>query len=168
MLNTTGKIRSGLRILAAALLMIPGAACGQDDTSAAADDGLVREPLNITQADGTTQHDFMVELALTPAQQSQGLMFREDMAADHGMLFVFSDVRPHSFWMKNTLIPLDIIFIRADATIAHIAERTIPLSETPIPSGEPVRSVLELNGGATERLGIKVGDRVSHPLIDAP
>ena len=112
-------------------------------------------------------YKFKVELALTPPQQSMGLMFRRFVAADAGMLFVYNRVSTVTMWMKNTLIPLDIIFIRSDGTIHRIAERTIPLSKTRIFSGMPVAAVLELNGGTVERLGIKVGDRVQGPALQA-
>ena len=151
-------------LLVVFFMVLPGAACGQQESATPlAEDERVREPLSIIGGAGTL--DFLVELALTPQEQSQGLMFRESMAADHGMLFVFPDVSMHGFWMRNTLIPLDIIFIRDDGTIAHIAERAIPLDESTISSRVPVRSVLELNGGTAERLGIRIGDKVSHPLI---
>ena len=157
------------RFLLAALLIVPGSACGQDEVTPTIDDGRVREKLVIFSSAagaGATPQEFMVELALTPEEQTRGLMFREIMGERQGMLFVFQGVSMHSFWMKNTLIPLDIIFIRADGGIAHIAERTVPQSLGLIPSRVPVRSVLELNGGTAERLGLKVGDKVSHPLID--
>lgn len=103
---------------------------------------------------------FDVELAVTPAQEEQGLMYREHLDPDAGMLFVFNDTAPRSFWMKNTLIPLDMLFIAADGHIVDIHERAVPQSEDIIPSRAPARAVLELNGGAVTRLGIKVGDLV--------
>jgi uncharacterized membrane protein (UPF0127 family) len=105
---------------------------------------------------------FTVELALSPHQQQQGLMFRQQLAPDAGMLFVFPQPQPTAFWMKNTLIPLDMLFIAADGRIADIHERAVPLSEASIPSAVPVKAVLELNGGTVDRLGIKVGDVVHH------
>lgn len=119
------------------------------------------EPLSIVTQAGN-RFDFTVEMALTPQQQAQGLMFRESMALDAGMLFVFPRVRTAAFWMENTLIPLDMLFIRADGTIARIAANTTPLSRESVPSGEPVRAVLELNGGLSALLGIQAGDRVLH------
>jgi len=103
-----------------------------------------------------------VELAVTPAQEEQGLMYREHLNPDAGMLFVFNDTAPRSFWMKNTLIPLDMLFVAADGRIVDIHERAVPLSEDIIPSQMPARAVLELNGGTVARLGIKVGDLVRH------
>jgi uncharacterized protein len=108
---------------------------------------------------------FTVELALSPEQQQQGLMFRKSMAADAGMLFDFGGPRPATFWMKNTIIPLDMLFIAADGRIADIHERAVPLSEATISSKVPVRAVLELNGGTVSRLGIKPGDVVHHPIF---
>jgi uncharacterized protein len=103
---------------------------------------------------------FAVDLALSPAQQEQGLMYRSTLAADAGMLFVFPRTATQAFWMKNTLIPLDMLFISADGKIADIHERAVPLDETPIASKAPVKAVLELNGGTVARLGIKEGDVV--------
>ena len=110
-------------------------------------------------------HSFKVELATTPAQMELGLMYRQNLPADAGMLFVYPSEQSVAFWMKNTLIPLDMLFIGADGHIRRIVERTIPLSTNPIPSGDPVRAVLEINGGAAERLGIHAGDMVHSPSL---
>lgn len=110
-------------------------------------------------------HRFIVELALSPEQQEQGLMFRRSLAANAGMLFDFGDTRPATFWMKNTLIPLDMLFIAADGHIADIHERAVPLSEATIESKVPVRAVLELNGGTVSRLRIHLGDVVHHAIF---
>lgn len=107
---------------------------------------------------------FEVELALTPEQQQRGLMFRESLPPNGGMLFVLPQAREASFWMKNTPLSLDIIFIREDGTIANIAERTEPFSEKSIPSDGVVRGVLEVKGGTTAQLSITAGDRVVFPL----
>lgn len=107
---------------------------------------------------------FEVELALTREQQQQGLMFRESLPPNGGMLFVFPQAREASFWMKNTPLSLDIIFIREDGVIANIAESTEPFSERSIPSAGIVRGVLEVNAGTTAQLSIKAGDRVVFPL----
>lgn len=104
-----------------------------------------------------------VEVARTSEEQSKGLMYRTSLPDDGGMLFPFDPPRPASFWMKNTVIPLDMIFIRADGTIARIAENTVPYSLTGVMSGEPVAAVLELAGGKSAALGIAEGDRVSWP-----
>jgi uncharacterized protein len=105
---------------------------------------------------------FTIELAVTPAQHEQGLMFRRELAPDAGMLFIFPELVPAVFWMKNTLIPLDMLFIAADGRIADLHERAVPQSEAHIESKVPVKAVLELNGGTVARLGIKVGDRVHY------
>jgi uncharacterized membrane protein (UPF0127 family) len=103
---------------------------------------------------------FNVELAITPEERSRGLMFRTEMANDAGMLFDFGGPRDISMWMKNTFISLDMLFIAADGTIVGIEKRTVPQSEAIIPSPKPVRFVLELNGGASDRMGFEVGEKV--------
>jgi uncharacterized membrane protein (UPF0127 family) len=120
----------------------------------------------VTIKSGTGAHIFKVDLAVTEAEQQRGLMFRTGIPKDGGMLFApyppgGGAPREASFWMKNTPSTLDIIFIRADGTIAHIAENTVPFSESPIPSGEPVGAVLEINGGRSLELGIVEGDSVT-------
>ncbi len=121
------------------------------------------EPLTIAGASG--RHAFQVEVARNDAERAQGLMYRRSLAPDRGMLFDFARVQPISMWMQNTYIPLDMIFIRADGSIARIAENAEPLSTRTIPSGEPVLAVLEVIGGTAARLGVKPGDRVEHPLF---
>ncbi len=108
------------------------------------------------------RYRFEVEMAITPEEQAQGLMHREEMAADAGMLFVFEPVRPVSFWMKNTLISLDMLFVGADGRIVNIGARTEPLSTASVPSDGPVRAVLEINGGLSAMLGIRPGDKIVH------
>lgn len=115
-------------------------------------------PLTIRSANG--EHRFTVEVARTPEEQIKGLMHRQSLGPNAGMIFPYDPPRAIAFWMKNTLIPLDIIFIRADGSIARIAENTTPLSLDPIPSGEPVAAVLEIRGGRSAELGIRPGDRV--------
>lgn len=119
--------------------------------------------VTITSANG--RHVFAVEPARTEAEQAKGLMYRTDLTPDGGMLFwpypPKGAPQVANFWMKNTPTPLDIIYIRSDGTIARIAENTVPMSETMVPSGEPVGAVLELVGGRTSALGIAEGDRVS-------
>ena len=114
-------------------------------------------PLTIRSATGI--HHFTVQVAATPDQQERGLMFYKSLGPDQGMIFPYEPPQDISFWMKNTLIPLDIIFIRADGTIARITKAKA-LDETPLPSGEPVGAVLEIRGGRAAELGIKPGDRV--------
>jgi uncharacterized membrane protein (UPF0127 family) len=108
---------------------------------------------------------FTVELALTPENRATGLMDRQSMAADHGMLFRFDQTRDVLMWMKNTPLSLDMLFIAENGRIARIAENTVPFSETIIPSGSPVRYVLELNAGTAAKTGVAVGDRVRHRVI---
>ena len=115
----------------------------------------------LTIDSGGRRHGFTVEVARTPGQQEHGLMGRRSLAADAGMLFPYDPPQPASFWMRNTLIPLDMIFIRADGSIARIAANTVPMSETPVTVAEPVTAVLELRGGRAAELGIRPGDRVS-------
>lgn len=122
------------------------------------------EALAIVSQSGQRQ-SFQVEVARNEADRAQGLMFRRSMPADRGMLFDFGRVEPVAMWMQNTYLPLDMLFIRPDGTIARIAANTEPLSTRTIPSGEPVLAVLELNAGTSARLGIKAGDRVEHPLF---
>ncbi len=123
-----------------------------------------RAPLAIETTAGA-RHDFEVELALTPAQQSQGLMFRRELGEWAGMLFVYKPAQEVVMWMKNTMIPLDMLFIESDGRIARIAERTVPQTLTPISSRGRVRAVLELNAGTAARLGLKPGDRVLYPAF---
>jgi len=122
------------------------------------------ENLSVATKGGPRQ-TFRVEVARNDADRAQGLMFRRSMPADQGMLFDFGRTEPVSMWMQNTYLPLDMLFIRADGTIARIAANTEPLSTRTISSGEPVLSVLELNAGTAAKLGIKPGDRVEHPIF---
>jgi uncharacterized membrane protein (UPF0127 family) len=120
--------------------------------------GLEQVALCITS--GTKTRAFTAEVAGTSIEQAKGLMFRTELGADKAMIFPFREPRVASFWMKNTVIPLDIIFIRANGTIESIAENTIPYSTDPVEAGEPVAAVLELRGGLTTELGIGAGDTV--------
>lgn len=113
----------------------------------------------------TGVHRVTVEIVADDAARAEGLMFRQSMADDHGMLFDFKRDQPAAFWMKNTYIPLDMVFIRADGTVVNIAENTVPMSEASVPSKAPVRFVLEVNAGITRKLGLKAGDRVVHQLM---
>lgn len=158
------------RVLLAGLLVLAVPACsggaGSGGSAATADQAVTSAPVTITSAQG--KHVFTAELAKTAAQQEKGLMYRTGMTPDQAMLFwpyppTGGAPQAASFWMKNTPTPLDIIFIRADGTIAKIAENTVPFSETPIPSGEPVGAVLEIVGGRSADLGIAAGDKVSWP-----
>jgi uncharacterized membrane protein (UPF0127 family) len=119
------------------------------------------DALTITSADGP--HKFQIELATDDAHREQGLMFRQSMAPDAGMLFLYDHVQPVAMWMENTYIPLDMLFIAADGRIVNIRQRAVPHSRENITSDGQVKAVLELNGGIVARLGIKPGDRVAGP-----
>jgi|TARA_A100001391_G_scaffold183224_1_gene150232 hypothetical protein len=116
---------------------------------------------------GDQSFTFTVEIADTPEETSRGLMFREELGPDAGMLFDFVEERPTSFWMQNTLIPLDMLFIKADGRIVRIHENAKPMDTTPIPSGEPVRFVLEIPGGRSAELGLEAGARLEHSRVEA-
>ena len=129
---------------------VPGAAQGRSEA------GL--DQISLCIQSGDKKHGFTVEMARTPQQQSKGLMFRESLADDRGMLFPYQQPSILSFWMKNTLIPLDIIFIRADGSIESIAANTTPYSLESVSSGEKVSAVLEIRGGLAAQRAIKPGD----------
>ncbi|POF29280.1 DUF192 domain-containing protein [Roseibium marinum] len=116
---------------------------------------------------GDREHRFEVEVAENDRERARGLMFRQEMAAGHGMLFIFEGEGDRYFWMKNTPLPLDIIYISAAGRIVSIAADTTPFSEAAIPSGKPARYVLELNAGTSARLEINTGDVVSSPSMAA-
>ncbi|KAA1059002.1 DUF192 domain-containing protein [Azospirillum argentinense] len=138
-----------------------GAAILLSALPATALESFARSSLTVETAGGG-KYRFDVELAETPAQQAQGLMFREKMAADAGMLFIYDRPQPASFWMKNTLIPLDMIFIGTDGRIVNIHANAVPQSLDAVNSTGPVKGILEINGGMSARLGIRPGDRVVH------
>ena len=125
---------------------------------------LPKEPLVIVTHDGTP-HRFMVEMALTPEQQITGLMFRESVPADGGMLFDWGTPKESRMWMRNTTASLDMVFINADGTIRSIAEDTVPHSLAEIDSRGPVRATLELAAGTTAKLDIRVGDKVQQRIF---
>jgi uncharacterized protein len=116
-------------------------------------------------ATSTGRHAFQVEIANNDATREHGLMDRRYMAPDHGMLFEFDREAPVAFWMKNTYIPLDMIFIAPSGVVTHIAANAEPLSERVIPSGGPSVAVLELDGGIAASIGLKVGDKIRHPFF---
>ncbi len=156
-----------LRILRAlALIGLPLAAAAAPLALSApvhAQEAARTEPLTIATRAGPQRFD--VEVMRNDADRARGLMFRRSMAPNRGMLFDFERVEPVAMWMKNTYLPLDMLFIRPDGTVARIAADTEPLSTATILSGEPVLAVLELNAGTAARLGIRAGDRVEHPLF---
>ena len=108
---------------------------------------------------------FTVELAVTKAEQQRGLMFRKSLAPDRGMLFPYKPPQRAAFWMKNTLIPLDIIYIAPNGRVLSIARNAVPHDETPLPSGGVIRGVLEIPGGRAAQLGILPGDRVLNKIF---
>jgi uncharacterized protein len=120
---------------------------------------------SLTIETSTGAHAFQIEVADNDATREHGLMDRRYMAPDHGMLFEFEHNAPVSFWMKNTYIPLDMIFISPSGVVTHLATNAEPLSERVIPSGGPSIGVLELNGGMAASIGLKVCDKVRHPFF---
>jgi len=122
-----------------------------------------KSELTIVSAGGP--HKFTVELATTPGQMEQGLMFRQSLAADAGMLFDYRAPAMAAMWMKNTLIPLDMLFVDERGRIINIHERAVPGSLDPIAAAAPARAVIELNGGTAARLGIRPGDRALFPIF---
>jgi uncharacterized membrane protein (UPF0127 family) len=147
------RIRLPTMVMAALLTFASTVAQGEPPTTV----------VTITSASGQA-YDFLLEVADTEAQRQRGLMFREELPADGGMIFIYE--RPHvaAMWMKNTLIPLDMVFVDARGAIVHIAPHTTPHSLTPVTAGVAVKAVIELNGGSCDRLGIGVGDRVHYEL----
>lgn len=123
--------------------------------------------LTIEAAGGGAPRTFEIEVAVSDQEKALGLMFRTKLGDGEGMLFSYGAAQVITMWMRNTYIPLDMVFIRADGVIQRIELRAEPLSERVISSGAPVSAVLELAGGASERLGIKAGDKVRHTIFDA-
>jgi uncharacterized membrane protein (UPF0127 family) len=152
--------------LAATLVVAAVSGCSGGGATVTASTATTGTTIPVTIASAKGAHVFKVEVARSPEDQEKGLMFRTDIPKDGGMIFTpypadGGPPRAASFWMKNTPTPLDIIFIRPDGTIATIAENTVPFSEAPVPSGEPVAAVLEILGGRSAELGIAEGDTVS-------
>ena len=147
------------RHLVALFALAPLAVRAQPAEPTAPQPELPKEKLTIVSRDGT-RHDFSVEMAMTPAQQTVGLMFRPSVPPDGGMLFDWGAPRDSQMWMRNTIASLDMVFINADGTIRSIAENTVPQSLAIIDSRGPVRATLELAAGTTRRLNIRVGDKV--------
>ncbi len=150
---------SGTQVMLAAALaaVLPGLARAQDCDPARLD---LRGPFG--------QAQFHIELADDTAERARGLMFRDRMASGAGMLFVYEAPQHAAFWMKNTLIPLDMIFADAQGVVTRVHENAVPQDETPIDGGDGVQFVLEINGGLARRLGIAAGAQMRHPAIAAP
>ena len=134
------------------------------DTAVSAEDAMKVEQLGIVTDLGVTH--FSAELAATEAERERGLMFRHILPQDQAMLFDFGKPKPAAMWMKNTYIPLDMLFVRQDGTIAHIAENAVPQSLTVLETAEPVRGVVELPAGTVKRLGVKEDDEVIAPIFN--
>jgi uncharacterized membrane protein (UPF0127 family) len=145
--------------LAAAVLLFAGVSLAFHESAHAAG----QSTLEIVSASGV--HAFNVELATTEPERERGLMFRKELPQGQGMLFDFFTDQPVSFWMHNTYISLDMIFIHSDGVIMRVAENTKPMSDDLVPSGAPVRAVLEVIGGTARELGIKAGDKVINPIF---
>jgi uncharacterized membrane protein (UPF0127 family) len=152
------------RLLLALLAIVPLYAQAQLVNPTGPQPDLPKEKLVIVTRDGV-QHVFNVEMALTSDQQTVGLMFRPSVPADGGMLFDWGAPRESTMWMRNTISPLDMVFINADGTIRSIVENTVPQSLAIIDSRGPVRATLELAAGTTARLNIRVGDKVEQRLF---
>ncbi len=141
----------------------PALAAEAKPKAIAANPATKTESLEIVTSRGRTR--FTVELAITKAQQARGLMFRQSLAPDHGMLFPYNPPQVAAFWMRNTLISLDIVYIAPDGRVLSIARNAAPHDETPIPSGGVIGGVLEIPGGRAAQLGILPGDRVLHRIF---
>jgi uncharacterized protein len=124
------------------------------------------EPVTIATDDGATM--FTTEIADTEELRERGLMFRHKLPPDHAMLFDFGQPRPVSMWMKNTYIPLDMVFIRKDGSVAAIAENTVPFSEDIVGVQEPVQGVMELAAGTAKRIGLSRDSKVYHRIFATP
>jgi uncharacterized protein len=152
------------RRLVLVALMGVAVACASVAQAQEGQQGLPVEPLKIVTHDGKA-HPFRVEVADTDATREEGLMFRKSLAADAGMLFDFKTPQEVAFWMKNTLIPLDMLFIDQRGVVVNIKANATPLSEAAIPSGAPVLGVLEIRGGRAGELGVHVGDKVEERIF---
>jgi uncharacterized membrane protein (UPF0127 family) len=152
--------RDVLALFGSAALLTPA----YGETPSGPQPELPKERLVIVTHDGK-QHVFNVEMAVTPEQQTTGLMFRRNIPADGGMLFDWGVVKPSQMWMKNTVSPLDILFINPDGRIRTVVEQTVPESLAVIDSRGPVRATLELPAGTAERLDIRVGDNVEQRIF---
>ena len=156
-MTTSGILSRRAVLVGAGLIMWSAAARAQQLAT------FSKSKLVIETAKG--KFPFDIELALTPPQMEQGLMFRRSLAADAGMLFDYGDPQPIAMWMKNTLIPLDMIFIGKNGGIVDFRERAVPMSLDTIEPKVPARAVLEVNAGTVNRLGLRVGDAVHHAFF---
>ena len=154
--------------LALAVLLLPLAACSAGTTSEAQAQAAstLTDDVHAVLHTATGDYPFTIEIAETPQQQQRGLMFRQELAPDAGMLFDYGTEQKVAFWMQNTFIPLDMVFIGADGTVKHIHENAKPMDPTSIPSKFPVRFVLEIPGGRAAEIGLKAGDKVDHVRVE--
>lgn len=150
----------GLFIFIAGLMLGAATSSAQDSPLNVPVDA---QPLKIIMATG--EKSFDLEIADTEQKRSRGLMYRTDFPLNRAMIFVFDNPQPVMMWMANTPLPLDMLFVRSDGTIARVAQKTTPFSEDIVSSGEPVSFVIEINAGVAAMLGIKAGDKVQHPII---
>lgn len=154
-------------MVAALLFGTPLAACqasGPQPTVLAEKSPAGMEQMDIlVRAANRAPHPIRVEVARTMEEQQRGMMFRESMGADNGMLFLYEEPQPVAYWMHNTVLPLDIIYVGPDRRVIRIAADAVPYSDEPIPSGGPVSAVLELNAGRAAQLGIAVGTQIDWP-----
>ena len=153
------------RLVLIAGVLVPLASWAQNAEPTGPQPELPKQAITIVTNDGV-KHVLHVEVASTTEQQTVGEMFRKSVPADGGMLFDWHGVQESDMWMKNTLVPLDMIFIGPDGKVTHIAENTVPQSLRIISSDGPVRATLELAAGTAKRLGIDVGDTVLAPMFD--
>mgnify|MGYP004528172191 CR=1 FL=1 len=150
-------------------LALTGASASLTNVALARDGQAMMLPVDGTPLVANTasgKQSFSIEVADDGTERERGLMFRKDMPDDRGMLFVFDASRPVGFWMKNTPMPLDMVFIRVDGTVASI-QQAEPFSEAVVSTPTPIRFVLELKEGTAVKRGLREGDRLSHPVIDA-
>ncbi len=148
----SGGARAGLTGLFLVLAGAAGADCAPGTLALRGPDGAVAQ--------------FSVEVADEPDERAQGLMFRKTMPSSTGMLFVYTAPQRSMFWMRNTLIPLDMVFMDAAGRVTRVHSDAVPLDETPIDGGTGVRYVLEINGGLAKRLGIAPGHEMRHPAVE--
>ncbi|MCR6672884.1 DUF192 domain-containing protein [Devosia ginsengisoli] len=147
-------LRRTAAVAAIAMVALPLAACS--------DEG------RLVLHSSTGDYSFNVEVVDTPESRAQGLMYRTELAEDAGMLFDFKEERPVSFWMRNTFIPLDMIFVDAAGVVKTIHVNAVPHDVTGIPSEVPVQFVLEIPGGRSVEIGLKPGDTMEHERVGAP
>jgi len=152
-MNLVPPLRQALALAAILAVTAPLAACS--------DEG------KLVLHTGTGDYSFNVEIVDTPESRAKGLMFRQELAEDSGMLFDFKEEREVSFWMRNTFIPLDMIFIDSAGVVKTIHVNARPQDPTSIPSEVPVQFVLEVPGGRSQEIGLKPGDTMEHDLVQA-